>query len=57
MTKKLASFDSTFIISELVLESDIQQKNKVSTMVFFANPVWVGCRPLKRTKTKDGHHF
>ena len=26
-------------ISELMLENDIQQKNEISTMVFFANPV------------------
>ena len=39
MTKKLASFNSTFIISELMLENDIQQKNKISTMAFYVNPV------------------
>jgi hypothetical protein len=39
MTKKPASPNSTFIISELVLENDIQQENKISTMAPFANPV------------------
>ena len=50
MTKKLASSNSAFIISELMLENDIQQKKYFSTMSFFANPVLVKWRPLKQTK-------
>ena len=52
MIEKLITSNFTYIISEFMVENDLQQKS-LSLMSFFENPAKVNWRQLKQIKFKN----